>query len=115
MLADGGAGKVFGAVAAACGQLGGRPLSQKNVERVSTAAGATSALEHCLAVAVVVVQRGGAQRVRQADPGGRGAADKRVRAALPGDRGPTRLHPGRLGPAGLVLAPTLHQSTALRR
>ena len=60
-------------VPVAGGQQGSRPLSQQNVQRVAAPFGALPPLEHGLTVAVVVVEHGGAQRVRRPDPASRRA------------------------------------------
>ena len=68
-------------------------LPQQDVQRVAAFARTLAALEHGLAVVVVVFKGLGAQGVREADPSGRTAADKRARLRLPCYRRAARLYP----------------------
>ena len=107
--------EVFSSLAVAGGELGGCLLPEENVEGVLASLGTLDPLEHLLAVPVVVVHGGGAERVRRTDPGGGGAGDDGVLPGVPGDLAPTGLHPLLLQEAVLVLALALHQSLPLRR
>ena len=104
---------VLVAVAVARGQFGRLLLPQQNGQRVVAARTALAAVEHGLAVAVVVVERRVAQLVRRADPLGHAARHHGHLAGRLLHLRPTHLHALLLLFAALVRAATLqHQNHA---
>ena len=107
--------EVFSSLAVAGGELGGCLLPEENVEGVLASLGTLDPLEHLLAVPVVVVHGGGAERVRGTYPGGGSAGDDGLLPGVPDHLLPAGLHPLLLQAAVVVLALALHQPLSLRR